>query len=921
MRPARPNAGPTPKPKFPSQNNSMISNSNGTVKDGGQVAGAQSPLDAALEYLERGITVVPQLPRGKRPCIKWKLWQDKLPTERQLRLWWEAFPTAGVAAICGPTSNLFVIDVDGPEAHEALIAKLGERPRAPTAISGSGKPHRYHLFFRHPDITTKAKATPWHPSLEFRGYRGVVILPPSMHKSKNRYRWEDGLSMDDLDPPDVSRLVLDALRPQPRPAAAVAPRTPSAGQVGGRAERRASAWLAKRPGPDPDPDAPEDASARVFAAAVKMVRVGLDDFAALRLLRDWADTGSRGPGFYPDSELQRKLSDARASNSPDPDEGPQPFAQAPRSAEGNGVHPPEEPAEDPPEVPGDDGPSRRLPALLELADEDAEDALAAALLPVNLEALVAAKDDAPAELERLYRALERQGIAVRRVERLKQTVNAEAKAEKKRRQEQRRQDRTRPADQTVTAAGVTNYREEPFENDAGEIGMIRVGLPGPNIAVDMLRVTAGWPKAASGLLFVPNPEGSPAWLGEPAKLFGWLQTALPPGERNGVLWAEGHDKVSRADYHAALPSLVERYDAVEPFPHFPPIAGHYYMHPDLPPSDGSALRALVERFSPATPLDYDLIEAFFLSLFWGGPYGQRPAWLFTATEDDDKAGRGIGKSTVPEMAALLVQGSLAVDQDEKMSDVVKRLLSDEGMTSRLVLLDNLKTLKFSWGQLEALITQRVISGHRMYQGEGRRPNTLTVALTLNGASLSKDMAQRCVIVHLKRPDYGPSWKEETQELIEARRWEIVADCIGRLRNAGQVLQGGGRWSAWEQGVLSRIAEPSDCQKTILERQDDVDEDTSEAAIVREWFASELERRRHSPDSARVFIPSRDAAEWVNEATGERRSVSKACSYLAQLNLGEIRKSASNGNRGFAWTGSKAQTGAKSVALGHAPGPF
>jgi hypothetical protein len=565
-------------------------------------------------------------------------------------------------------------------------------------------------------------------------------------------------------------------------------------------------------------------------------------------------------------------------------------------------------------------PATGLPALLVQADGDAEGALAAALLPGNLESLVLAKDRAPAELERLYRSLERQGVAVRRVERLKQTVNAEAKVAKNRRKEQRRQDRARPADRPAPAV-VTNYREEPYESDAGETGVARVGLPAPTIATEMLRVTGRWPKAASGVLFARGPEGSPAWLGDPAKLFGWLQTVLPVGDRNSVLWADGHDKVGRADFHAALLDLAERYDAVEPFPHFPPIAQHYYMHPDLPDGDGSALRALVDRFSPASPIDHDLIEAFFLGLFWGGPYGQRPAWLFTAAEGDAQGGRGIGKSTVAEMGAMLVSGSLAVDQDEKMTDVVKRLLSPEGMTSRLVLVDNVKTLKFSWGQLESLITQRVISGHRLYQGEGRRPNTLTVALTLNGASLSKDMAQRCVIVLLKRPDYSPSWREETQALIEARRWEIVADCVRRLQGAGQEMRGAGRWGAWEQGVLSRVAEPSDCRKVILERQDDVDEDTSEAAVVREWFASELQGRHHSPDAARVFIPSRDAADWVNQATGERRPVPKACSYLSQLNLPEVRKSAKDGKRGYAWTGEKAPKSSAMVPLATPSSPF
>ena len=40
---------------------------------------------------------------------------------------------------------------DGPEGHAALLKKLGGEPSAPKSLSGSGKPDRYHLFFRHPD--------------------------------------------------------------------------------------------------------------------------------------------------------------------------------------------------------------------------------------------------------------------------------------------------------------------------------------------------------------------------------------------------------------------------------------------------------------------------------------------------------------------------------------------------------------------------------------------------------------------------------------------------------------------------------------------------------------------------------------------------------------------------------------------------
>ena len=69
----------------------------------------------------------------------------------------------------------------------------------------------------------------------------------------------------------------------------------------------------------------------------------------------------------------------------------------------------------------------------------------------------------------------------------------------------------------------------------------------------------------------------------------------------------------------------------------------------------------------------------------------------------------------------------------------------------------------------------MISGHRLYHGEGRRSNTLTWTLTLNGASLSKDLAQRVIVVVLDRPEYSPNWEDDVRTYIDEYRWHIFSD--------------------------------------------------------------------------------------------------------------------------------------------------
>ena len=170
-----------------------------------------SALETALDLARRGFSVVPQLPGAKKPSISWKPFQDVAPVPSRISNWFEEFPDAGIALILGPAFGLFVVDVDGEEAHHALLERLGTVPEAPMVLSGSLKPHRYHLYFRHPAVSTLATYHPWHPQLEFRGYRGIVVAPPSLHKSGNRYRWVEGRSLDDLPLPDVPVPVYEAL--------------------------------------------------------------------------------------------------------------------------------------------------------------------------------------------------------------------------------------------------------------------------------------------------------------------------------------------------------------------------------------------------------------------------------------------------------------------------------------------------------------------------------------------------------------------------------------------------------------------------------------------------------------------------------------------------------------------------------------
>jgi hypothetical protein len=263
----------------------------------GRQAGVRTPhaepsiLEAALDYYERGFSLVPQVAGDKKPCIPWKPYQDRRPTRYEIESWFsDEFPDAGIALILGPTSGLLVVDVDGQEAHAAYLERLGTLPEAPMVFSGSNKFCSYHQYFKYPDLPTNAKATPWNPNLEFRGYGGTIVAPPSLHPSGNRYRWAPGRSLDDLPLPEVPEPILKELRARNGPRASTI-------EVIARNERFARARLCRR--------------TREFLSGQYAFEPGWND----RLYRAAADMA--GCGFSLSEAMPRLLEGARPRGSAD----------------------------------------------------------------------------------------------------------------------------------------------------------------------------------------------------------------------------------------------------------------------------------------------------------------------------------------------------------------------------------------------------------------------------------------------------------------------------------------------------------------------------------------------------------------------------------------------------------------------------
>lgn len=159
-------------------------------------------LDAALEYREAGLHVVALRPRSKVPLVPWREYQDRMPSEEEIRGWFAVCPDANIALIMG--RGAFAVDVDGVEGERALAAAGIDLTAAPRSKTSRG----FHVFLSGQEIPDRIGLL---PKVDVRGV-GYVVAPPSIHESGHVYTWER--SIDGSLPTGPERLYDMIRRPQ-----------------------------------------------------------------------------------------------------------------------------------------------------------------------------------------------------------------------------------------------------------------------------------------------------------------------------------------------------------------------------------------------------------------------------------------------------------------------------------------------------------------------------------------------------------------------------------------------------------------------------------------------------------------------------------------------------------------------------------
>jgi putative DNA primase/helicase len=160
----------------------------------------QPPLDAALEWAERGFPVLPLHSvdsHGQCSCLKRCTRAGKHPrvaagtdfaaatTEEDLvREWWARWPEANIGVPTGRKSGLFVVDLDvGGDAWRKAEFIFGHGVWAAAVIVGTGSGGR-HFWFARPDTQARLShggdGSPFGiEGLHLRCDGGYVVVPPS----------------------------------------------------------------------------------------------------------------------------------------------------------------------------------------------------------------------------------------------------------------------------------------------------------------------------------------------------------------------------------------------------------------------------------------------------------------------------------------------------------------------------------------------------------------------------------------------------------------------------------------------------------------------------------------------------------------------------------------------------------------------
>jgi hypothetical protein len=158
-------------------------------------------------YLKLGFCVIP-VPYGEKgPKIIWQPYQERKPTDEELRAWFGGKEKTNIAIVCGGVSgNLVVLDFDDVSVYEKFFDPKKVEKETLVVVTGSGK---RHVYFRTLEPISSFKIP--ELKLEIRSEGNIVVAPNSKHPSGKFYEFADPERAKTLEEIPVIRDLVDMI--------------------------------------------------------------------------------------------------------------------------------------------------------------------------------------------------------------------------------------------------------------------------------------------------------------------------------------------------------------------------------------------------------------------------------------------------------------------------------------------------------------------------------------------------------------------------------------------------------------------------------------------------------------------------------------------------------------------------------------
>ena len=159
-------------------------------------------LEAARKYVSYGWSVIPVLQNDKKPAIPWKEFQQRFPTDEELVEWFGNGARNNIAIVTGSISNLAVIDLDSDQAVAFYTEKNLSRTLTVKTARG------FHAYFKTKIGVRNFQQRDDLPDIDLRADGGIVVAPPSVHKSGSVYEWVKGRGIGEVEIQELPSWVL-----------------------------------------------------------------------------------------------------------------------------------------------------------------------------------------------------------------------------------------------------------------------------------------------------------------------------------------------------------------------------------------------------------------------------------------------------------------------------------------------------------------------------------------------------------------------------------------------------------------------------------------------------------------------------------------------------------------------------------------